>query len=371
MRAAHRPFFRFTPPEGGAAMRKLISLIIALLAAIIAIPLLGGAAIFGGGGTTCIPTTAAPATTAPAAPGPVAPSGPIPPVEGWDAEQLGNVATILTVGNSKAVPPSGWVVATATAMQESTLRNLPGGADDSIGLFQQRPSQGRGTPEQLRDPAYQAGKFFDKLVTIEGWQQMPLTEAAQAVQRSAHPDAYAKHTAETIRLVSHVGAALGLSTVWINPCGEVSAQGWTQPVRALVVSGFRTSARPGHDGVDLGAARHTTIVAAASGTVQRVRCNAIDSRTGGDWGCHRDGNPNLTKGCGMLTAPTSRELHVYPSWTLARSLINVRGSSDGSGRCDGCARGVVGGLWWAAAAGRGGGDRSRFAAVRVGRLRRC
>jgi murein DD-endopeptidase MepM/ murein hydrolase activator NlpD len=279
-------------------MRKLISLIVAILAAIIAIPLLGGAAIFGGGGTTCIPTTPASATTAPAAPGPATPSGPIPPVEGWDAEQLGNVATILTVGNSKAVPPWGWVVATATAMQESTLRNLPGGADDSIGLFQQRPSQGWGTPQQLRDPAYQAGKFFDKLVTIEGWQQMPLTEAAQKVQLSAYPDAYAKHTAEAIRLVSHVGAALGLSTVGINPCGEVSAQGWTQPVRALVVSGFRTSERPGHDGVDLGAPRHTTIVAAASGTVQRVRCNAIDNRTGGEWGCHRDGDPNLTKGCG-------------------------------------------------------------------------
>ncbi|MDG4793637.1 M23 family metallopeptidase [Micromonospora sp. WMMD1082] len=278
-------------------MRKLISLIVAILAAIIAIPLLGGAAIFGGG-TTCIPTTAASATTAPASSRPAAPGGPIPPVEGWDAEQLGNVAIILTVGNSKAVPPWGWVVATATAMQESTLRNLSGGADDSIGLFQQRPSQGWGTPQQLRDPAYQAGKFFDKLVTIEGWQQMPLTEAAQKVQRSAYPDAYAKHTAEAIRLVSHVGAALGLSTVGINPCSEVSAQGWTQPVRALVVSGFRTSERPGHDGVDLGARRHTTIVAAASGTVQRVRCNAIDSRTGGEWGCGRDGDPDLTKGCG-------------------------------------------------------------------------
>nr|MDT0658786.1 M23 family metallopeptidase [Micromonospora sp. DSM 115978] len=278
-------------------MRKLISLIVAVLAAIIAIPLLGGAAIVGGG-ATCVPATAAPATTASAVPGPIASGGPIPALDGWDGEQLSHVATILTVGNIKTVPPWGWVVATATAMQESSLRNLAGGADDSIGLFQQRPSQGWGTPEQLRDPAYQAGKFFDKLLTVEGWQQMPLTEAAQKVQRSAYPDAYAKHTAEAIRLVSHVGAALGLSTVGINACSGVSAQGWTQPVRALVVSGFRTSSRPGHDGVDLGAARHATIAAAASGTVERVRCNAIDNRTGGDWGCDRDGSPEYTSGCG-------------------------------------------------------------------------
>jgi len=297
-------------------MRNLISLIVAVFAAIIAIPLLGGAAIFGGGGTACVPATAGSASTAPAVPGPVAPGGPMPALDGWDAEQLANVASILTVGNTKGVPPWGWVVAVATAMQESTLRNLPGGADDSIGLFQQRPSQGWGTPQQLRDPAYQAGKFFDKLVTIAGWQQMPLTQAAQAVQVSAYPDAYAKHTAEAIRLVSHVGAALGLSTVGINPCSGVSAQGWTQPVRALVVSGFRTAERPTHDGADLGAARHTTIVAAASGTVQRVRCNAIDTRTGGQWGCDRDGSPEYTRGCGWyvdlahLGGVTTRYCHM-------------------------------------------------------------
>jgi murein DD-endopeptidase MepM/ murein hydrolase activator NlpD len=286
-------------------MRKLISVAVAALAAILTIPLLGGAAIVGG--AVCVPaavpTSTAPTSTAqtsapPAVPGPAAAAVPIPPVAGRDDEQLGHVATILTVGNTRSVPPWGWVVATATAIQESGLRNLPGGDRDSIGLFQQRPSQGWGAPKQLRNPAHQASRFFDKLLTIDGWQQMPLTEAAQKVQRSAYPDAYATHTAEAIRLVSHVGAALGVSTVGVNRCGGPSAQGWTQPVRAPVVSGFRTRERPGHDGVDLGAARHTTIVAAAAGTVQRVRCNAIDSRTGGDWGCDRDGDPNLTQGCG-------------------------------------------------------------------------
>ncbi len=271
-------------------MRKIVSLVVAIIAACAAVPLLGAAAIFGGGGGSCAPA----ATPVSGGPSP----GQAPTVDGWDTEQVSHVATIITVGASKGVPPWGWVVAVATAIQESNLRNPPGGADDSIGLFQQRPSQGWGTPQQLADPAYQAGKFFDKLLTIEGWQQMPLTDAAQAVQRSAYPQAYAKHTTEAIRLVSQVGAALGVSAVGINPCSGISAQGWTQPVRGPVVSGFRTASRPTHQGVDLGVPRHTVIVAAASGTVDRVRCNAIDVRDGSDWGCDRDGDPNLTRGCG-------------------------------------------------------------------------
>jgi hypothetical protein len=138
-------------------------------------------------------------------------TGPLASIDGFDTEQISNVATIITVGTSKAIPPWGWVVAVATALQESGLRNLAGGADDSIGLFQQRPSQGWGTPQQLADPAYQAGKFFDKLIRVEGWQQMPLTQAAQKVQISAYPDAYAKHTNTAIQLVNHqVGRALGV-----------------------------------------------------------------------------------------------------------------------------------------------------------------
>jgi hypothetical protein len=70
-----------------------------------------------------------------------------------------------------------------------------------MGVFQQRPSQGWGTPEQLADPAYQADKFYAELVTVQGWETMPLTQAAQAVQNSAYPDAYERWTDEAIRLV--------------------------------------------------------------------------------------------------------------------------------------------------------------------------
>jgi cell wall-associated NlpC family hydrolase len=104
-----------------------------------------------------------------------------------------------------SVPPRGWVVAVATAMQESHLRNLPnlGSSNDhdSLGLFQQRPSQGWGTPAQILDPTYASTKFFTHLLAVKGWQSMPLTDAAQAVQRSAYPDAYAKWEPDATQLV--------------------------------------------------------------------------------------------------------------------------------------------------------------------------
>ncbi|BAL88520.1 hypothetical protein AMIS_33000 [Actinoplanes missouriensis 431] len=119
----------------------------------------------------------------------------------WNDEQLANARIIVTAGTERRVPHQGVVIAVATALQESGLRNLRGGDRDSIGLFQQRPSQGWGTPKQLRDPAYQTRKFYDKLLDVDGWQQMRLTEAAQAVQVSAYPEAYTKHTRAATALV--------------------------------------------------------------------------------------------------------------------------------------------------------------------------
>jgi cell wall-associated NlpC family hydrolase len=112
----------------------------------------------------------------------------------WDAGQRRIAAAIVAVGVRKGVPASGQVIALATAMQESALRNLPGGDADSIGVFQQRPSQDWGTPAQLTSVSYQSGKFYDALLAVPGWQAMPLTKAAQAVQHSAYPNAYARWT---------------------------------------------------------------------------------------------------------------------------------------------------------------------------------
>lgn len=223
------------------------------------------------------------------------------PLGRYDGEQLTNVTVIVDAGVRKHVPPWGWVIAVATALQESNLRNLPNlGADndhDSIGLFQQRPSQGWGTPEQLADPTYQAGAFFDKLLTVADWQTMPVTDAAQAVQKSAYPDAYAKWTSDAITLVTAVGAPMGVTGFGLPGCIPGASGPWTQPVHAAIVSAFRTAERPGHNGVDLGAARNTVIVAVAAGTVLTADCNA-HTRDAGFWGCDRDGDPDLTVGCG-------------------------------------------------------------------------
>jgi hypothetical protein len=106
------------------------------------------------------------------------------------ADQMANAATIAAVGIRRGVPRRAVVVALATAWQESKLENLAGGDRDSIGLFQQRPSQNWGTPAQISDPRYAAGAFYAALLKVRGWQEMRVTDAAQAVQRSAYPEAY-------------------------------------------------------------------------------------------------------------------------------------------------------------------------------------
>ncbi len=117
------------------------------------------------------------------------------------AVQLQHASTINAVGLARDIPERGRVIAIATAYQESTLRNLPDGDRDSLGLFQQRPSQGWGTPDQIGDPVYASNKFYDALVEVQRWQDLPLTEAAQAVQYSAFPDAYARWEPRATTLV--------------------------------------------------------------------------------------------------------------------------------------------------------------------------
>ncbi len=109
------------------------------------------------------------------------------------AEQAQNATTIARVGRDRGLPDRAVVIALATAQQESGLRNLDYGDRDSLGLFQQRPSQGWGTPEQVQDPVYAAGIFYDRLVQVPGWDTGRLTEVAQTVQRSGFPEAYQKH----------------------------------------------------------------------------------------------------------------------------------------------------------------------------------
>jgi murein DD-endopeptidase MepM/ murein hydrolase activator NlpD len=234
----------------------------------------------------------------------VDPDGRLPGVSGLTEDQTHMAAVIISVGQQLHVPPRGWVIGVATALQESDLTNLPDlgsrNDHDSIGLFQQRPSQGWGTPAQLADPAYQARKFFEKLLKIDGWEALPLTVAAQLVQVSAYPDAYAKHEARASEIVDTLtgGAARAVGSLVSLRCtspGEIAASGWTVPVVGPITSGFRTPDRPRHNGVDIGVPKRTPIHAAAAGVVITVTCNAHVGSV--PYGCDRDGGTFVT-GCG-------------------------------------------------------------------------
>jgi hypothetical protein len=168
--------------------------------------------------------TAAPVEVAPAAAPPVAEpravaarTQPAPepepepeptPVGGLSQKQMDHAAVIVAMGQRAGLPKRAYIVAIATALQETYLRNLANPAypeslrlsndgtgydHDSVGLFQQRPSTGWGSVSQIMDPAYSATKFYEALARVPGWEDLPVTVAAQRVQISAFPDHYAKH----------------------------------------------------------------------------------------------------------------------------------------------------------------------------------
>src|SRR5690625_124455 len=127
-------------------------------------------------------------------------------------DQADNAALISAISLQRDLPARAATIGIATAMQESKLRNIDYGDRDSLGLFQQRPSQGWGTEEQVQDPRYATEAFYDVLARIKGYDDMPVTDAAQAVQRSAFPDAHAQHEdmarAFASALTGHSPAAL-------------------------------------------------------------------------------------------------------------------------------------------------------------------
>lgn len=114
----------------------------------------------------------------------------------FDLEQAANATSIAAVGKRMGLPDHAVTVAVATALQESGLHNLTHGDLDSLGLFQQRPSQGWGSPAQILTPSYAAAAFYQHLVAVPGWQTLPVTDAAQRVQHSGSPTAYARRESE-------------------------------------------------------------------------------------------------------------------------------------------------------------------------------
>ncbi|ROO60346.1 murein DD-endopeptidase MepM/ murein hydrolase activator NlpD [Micromonospora sp. Llam0] len=248
-----------------------------------------------------------------------------PNLSDLDARQAANAVTIHQTAIALNLPARAAVIAIATAIQESNLRNLAnsnvpaslqqphegvGHDHDSVGLFQQRPlppdGDGTwGTVAELMTPTIAATKFYQKMITITGWQSLPLTDVAQRVQRSAYPDAYATHEPRATAIITALAG--GFAT-----CDDsvVSAAGWTHPLPGHpIVSGFRTTDRPGHDGIDITAPKETPIRAAATGTVITVRCNA--SLNGKPYPCDQDGSPAVA-GCGYYSEIlTGRHVHRY------------------------------------------------------------
>ncbi|GGL12724.1 NlpC/P60 family protein [Mangrovihabitans endophyticus] len=193
---------------------RLLALITA--AAVTAVAAVAVLAALGGAASGCLPTPS---------------SG---SVRGFDTHQRRNAAIIVQVADQRGLPDRAAVIAVAVAMRESQLHNIGDLGDnndhDSLGLFQQRPSQGWGTPQQIMNPAYAAGRFYDTLLGVEHWQHLPLTVAAQAVQNSAYPGAYAAHEPDATALVAatirgpHDGAAAAAGL-----CGGTGCPSFTPP----------------------------------------------------------------------------------------------------------------------------------------------
>ena len=118
------------------------------------------------------------------------------------ATQARNASLISAIAVHRGMPAHAATIALAAALQESKLYNLRGGDRDSLGLFQQRPSQGWGTPQEILDPVHATNAFYDALARVPGYADLPVTVAAQRVQRSGYPSAYAVYEGDARALAS-------------------------------------------------------------------------------------------------------------------------------------------------------------------------
>jgi murein DD-endopeptidase MepM/ murein hydrolase activator NlpD len=197
-----------------------------------------------------------------------------------DAQQVRNARLIISIGKSMHVPPRGWVVAIAAAMQESNLTNVEYGDRDSLGLMQQRPSAGWGGPAEVTDPTYAIRAFYGGpgsptanagLLDVPRWRQMPVWNAAQSVQRSAFPFAYAQHEPTASALVERFAHATA-------GCDDLAQGPWMLPVESdyqlTSTFGPRVSPTEGvtevHTGQDFAASAGSPARAVSAGRVSFV-----------------------------------------------------------------------------------------------------
>lgn len=147
-------------------------------------------------------------------------------------EQAENAVIIASVALTRNLPARAVSIALATAYQESGIRNLDYGHADSVGLFQQRPSQGWGTVKQIMDPYYSSGKFYTELVKVKNWRTDDINDVAQKVQRSGHPEAYRKHVSKArVLAMALTGNAPGAFTCTFDARNAPSPTGLADSLR--------------------------------------------------------------------------------------------------------------------------------------------
>lgn len=159
-------------------------------------------------------------------------------------EQAHYASIIAGAAVKRGLPPRAASIALATAYQESGIRNLDYGDRDSVGLFQQRPSQGWGSEKQLMDPHYASNEFYDALVKIDGWRSRDINDVAQAVQVSGHPEAYRDHVADARVLASTL---TGETPAGFTCLDRTGAAGDAKGLAAALVKTFGPEAKASPD----------------------------------------------------------------------------------------------------------------------------
>jgi hypothetical protein len=190
---------------------------------------------------------------------------------GLDFGETADAAIIAGVAARERLPREALIVAYATAWQESKLENLPYGDRDSVGIFQQRPSQGWGSPTQLEDPAFAATAFFGALVKIPGYAKLPVDVAAQDVQHSADGAAYEQYAQSGASLATDLTATPHAVTCWYDPASQAASEGVSAKLNLRgALNGFADAfGRPSEDGavrsVSVARSGGSAVISAARG----------------------------------------------------------------------------------------------------------
>lgn len=252
-------------------------------------------------------------------------------------EQAANGATVAAVAARRGLPERAVDIALATAMQESGLRNLHHGDKDSLGVFQQRPSQGWGPARKILDPVYSANRFYDHLLQID-YARLPLTVAAQHVQRSRYPQAYAKHEKNAVRLTAALTGRRAASFSCTQGPNETHAEaGSEKRIREVLAREFGKDALPGRHGT--AADTSTTSTASKAAEAGGSAADGKHAKAGAGGGELHIPAPTRQRGWELAHWAVARAADLHISQVVYRGRVwdadslrggwRMRGSTDG------------------------------------------